>query len=588
LAQACELCIVSQGERNGRALKMSRGDAIFNSFSFNVPGLEMFGEGDLFEYKLPYTVAEVPCCARINGCLLCCDYLCCTACCSKNGQLGFMDMVNQQDGHQIRFRVKKKCCYVPKVLAFYDGQYIGHASRTMRCLNRCLTCMDDLKKNPVLQVGLHDENDQQLAKIERNGKGCCCQCFPTFPCKCNGCMFTCMASTCLCAPSYNLSKLDLVSLFLTEGMCAGCQNCDPVCMPGCVRGDKTLCSLKEVPILYFGCCCAPVCCCPCPGTEKRLYPVANTCMFEDFPVMSSSGDKQVGALQFQYRGNYPSAYTHDQMKPLKINAAAESVKLGQLMAALSAGRVYEMGEAQPVFESVKALPTDTSPNFTGTVFAKQASQVRSLVDAINPNTMVVMQDAMLGDHLTGTQVKGWKLTYAGYKREKGICCCIEIGVGGLKPRYIATLEELRTLVTGALEGQAGSFGTTFELLFQLPDQEQQIVKKGDNTFGMVSDMSGSFNPGGGGFAEQMEEVRLACTCIQCWRFPCNFNQKKTYCCSMPCYAQKVNNTEVQPFSYGKGAPGADSPPQVIMHPGTKIEQIIGARKDAWAAPAKSQ
>lgn len=309
-------------------------------------------------------------------------------------------------------------------------------------------------------------------------------------------------------------------------------------------------------------------------------------MFEDFPVMSSStADKQVGALQFQFRGNYPSAYTHDDAKPLKINGAAEDVKLGQLMAALSAGRVYEMGEAQPVFESVKALPQEASPDFSGKVFAKKASQVRSLIDRINPNTMVVMDDAVLGDHLKGTQVKGWKLTFAGYKYEAPFACCgMSLGgVGGVDPRYMATKEELDAFVKGALQAQSGDYGTTFEFKFQLPDQEKQIVKKGENIFGVVSDMDGKFNPSLGGFGEQMEEVRLACTCIQCWRFPCNFTQKKTFCCTMPCYAQKVNSTEVQPFSYGK--PGADSPPQVIMTPGTTFAQIVGARKDAWAPPA---
>lgn len=337
--------------------------------------------------------------------------------------------------------------------------------------------------------------------------------------------------------------------------------------------------------------------------------MANTMMFEDFPIMASNdGSKQVGALQFVYRGNYPSAYTHDQMKPLKVSSAAETVQLGQLMAALAAGRVYEMGEAQPVFASVKALPTDCSPDFTGEVIASQANQVKSLIDAINPNTMVVMADAMLGTHFEGTQVKGWKLIRAGYKKDDWfsclcpLCptmglftCClwtgpwIPIKVGGAskKPRYMSTVEELRTLVTGALQDQSGDFGTNFILEFQLPDQEKQIVKKGENTFGSVVEMASQFNPSGGGFAEQMEEVRMACTCIQCWRFPCNFNQKKSYLCSVPCYAQKVSVTEVQPFTYGQGVPGADAPPQVVMHPGTKMAQIIGAKRDAWAPPAKS-
>merc|ERR1712004_467925 len=109
----------------------------------------------------------------------------------------------------------------------------------------------------------------------------------------------------------------------------------------------------------------------------------------------------------------------------------------------------------------------------------------------------------------------------------------------------------------ALEDQIGDKGTTFTMRFRLPDQEKQVLKKGDNTFGDFMPDS-KFNPPGGGFVDQMEEVDCTINCIRCWKCPCKFTQEKVICCRCPCYARVVSTAKTHPSKW------ENPPPAVIM------------------------
>merc|ERR1719499_1423830 len=144
------------------------GDDSWSGFSLSVPSIQYtLSQKELYEYKLPYNIPQAPCCARIHPKLYCCDVICCCFSAMPLTSMTWMDIVNQEDGHQLRFRQAKLCCRVPRIMAFADGQAIGHVSRTMRCLNRCCTCLEDVQKKPVLQVGFHDREGNVVARIDR-------------------------------------------------------------------------------------------------------------------------------------------------------------------------------------------------------------------------------------------------------------------------------------------------------------------------------------------------------------------------------------------------------------------------------------
>mmetsp|Transcript_27930 Transcript_27930/g.74178 ORF Transcript_27930/g.74178 Transcript_27930/m.74178 type:complete len:551 (-) Transcript_27930:264-1916(-) len=542
--------------------KPAEGAPEWSGFSLNVPSINfVLSNNDVYDYKLPYSIPAAPRCARIHPMLYCCDVYCCP-CLPKADKLTFMDVVDQHTGHQVRYRAKKKCCFVPRILTFLDGQYIGYVARTMRCFNRCLTCCEDFRSKPVLQLGLHDKDGNQLARIDRNGKGGCLWCKCGFPMKCTGCCFTCCTWSCLVRPSMSMPL-------------AGCLDCDPVCCECCVRGDRTCCSVFDQP-----CCCIglPLAACSCwwctPGCEIKHFENVSTIKFQDFDVLDAKSKEPVGLLQSQFRGNYPSMYTHNQDIAFKVNGNTTNGLLGTLLSAVATGMTYPMGDAEPTFAGLKAQPQGTSPGYSGFVECDWAPQMKLLLGldggkAKLREDLIVGDDMVFGTRVNGTQVKGWLLTEIGWNADGLGCCGISCLGKQKKPRCVSTRKEVEDIVKVALEDQVGDKGTTFIMRFRLPDQEKQIIKKGDNTFGDVNLLDSKFNPPGGGFIDQMEEVDCTINCIRCCKFPCKFTHDKIICCRCPCYARVVNSAKAHPSKW------EEPPPVVIM---------VNAPKKAFGEP----
>lgn len=336
-------------------------------WQLHVPGINYtLGNKDVYEYKLPYTIPTTPCCSRFSPWLYCCDVYCCCCLTGAISSLKFIDVVNQEDGNQLRFRKVKYCCLVPRVLVFHNGQKVGYASRTMRCGNRCLTCLEDVQSKPVLQVGLHNQADEVVARIDRAGLGCCCKLKFELPMKCVGCMFTCVSCTCRVQPS-------------AAPFCWGCLDCDPVCCSECVQGPKTLCSLNSCAVCRCGCPNAPPqCWCPMCGIAKRRLPAVGTMKHDTFSLKKPDGQEDCGQLQAMYRGNYPSAYMHQSTAPLKITGWSSSGVLGKLLAGVASGMGYSMGGALPVFSGLIPQPEGAGPPYDGIVEVKKKKFGRSI------------------------------------------------------------------------------------------------------------------------------------------------------------------------------------------------------------------
>lgn len=299
----------------------------------------------------------------------------------------------------------------------------------------------------------------------------------------------------------------------------------------------------------------------------------NTIHFESFPVTSPDSTRTaVGKMQFVYRGNYPTPYVHDQWVPLKVTGVTDNAQLGMLMGALATGKTYPFSDPEPLFSAIEPTSNNISPWFDGTVLAKEGKQVKELLDCIDQQTMCVMKDFVIGDHVHGTQVKGWRLNKMGYTKNSTTVCCGH-AFGG-EPEELQTIKHIQHAKDLWAQGQEGSTGTMYALFFTLPDSEKPIVKKGGNLIGsLIGDLDGQFNPPNGGFVDPMEEVMLNCTCVRLWKFPCNFNQKKSFCCQCPVYAQFIKADQIVAVAPIGSSPGEAAPPQVVMNPGMTLSQF---------------
>lgn len=294
-------------------------------------------------------------------------------------------------------------------------------------------------------------------------------------------------------------------------------------------------------------------------------------MLKDFDVLDNSTGEAVGKLQAQYRGNYPSAYFHNEQTAFNINGNTTTGKLGAMLSGVAAGMAYSMGLPAPAFSDVRSKPEGTSPDFSGWVEAKWAAQIKLLVGhdggkARLREDLIVGEDMVFGTASNGTQVRGWQLVEFGYSSD-GLGCLGMSCMGKYrKPRNIRSLQEVKDMVNVALESQIGEVGTTFLMRFRLPDQEKQVIKKGENVAGALEIVDSKFNPPRGGFIDHMEQVDCTINCIRLWKFPCQFTQDKMICCRCPLYARLVENANVHPSKW------AEPPPAVVM---------IGAQKKAF-------
>jgi len=419
-----------------------------------------------------------------------------------------------------------------------------------------LTCLEDFQSKPVLQVGVHNHEGKQIARVDRNGRGKCCSCSCGAPMKCTGCCLTCLTCTCVMRPSFPTP-------------CCGLLDCDPVCCDCCVKSEMTTCAFYDQPCCCFGLplCCPSVWCC-LPAIETKRFKSTSTIRLNDFEVVDSETKRPVGKLQTQYRGNYPSAYKHDPSLPFRVTGSTEDANLGMLLSGLASGMVYTMGMALPAFRDVSPKPEGNSPDFSGLVETMWASQVKKLAGLLPQGGKpllsddLVVQDSMVfGTATSGTQVRGWRLLEFGYASGGLSICGATLGGKVRSRRQVRTVKEVADMITAALEHQIGEAGATFYMRFELPDLEKKIIKKGSNIAGNDVMLDSKFNPPRGGFADQMEEVALACNCVRLCRCPCDCTPDRVICCRCPLYARVIRQEEtVKPV----GAWEESAPLPVIM------------------------
>lgn len=297
--------------------------------------------------------------------------------------------------------------------------------------------------------------------------------------------------------------------------------------------------------------------------QKSVRPLetTSTIQLETHGLVSSTERANLGIIQFQYRGNFPSSYTHDQTKPLNAAVAASSSTLGLLASGVVVGKVYGMGAPEAPFYDLPPRPEGRSPDFDGWVTVAQSSQVKDLMkllrdDLVVPSVIRVdgpkaNTELTLGDPVSGVNVRGWVLTDIGFMKTGMECCGSQYGKGKQEPRAVKTKEDVQKIVDVAFEGEIGEYGTNFLMRFRLPDNEKQVV---------TEDVHGKFNPMGQGFKKEMlEEVACACVCMRVWMFPCNLSHKYKPLCKLPLYARVYDG------AMGTAAKGDFAPVQVVMN-----------------------
>lgn len=299
-----------------------------------------------------------------------------------------------------------------------------------------------------------------------------------------------------------------------------------------------------------------------PKCETKPLETVSTIKLETHGIVSATERANVGIMQFQYRGNFPSSYTHDPTKPLTAAVKCNSANLGMLASTVVVGKVYELGNPEAPFYDLPPRPEGRSPEFDGWVICKEHSQMLKLEEQLR-NDLVVKEDMVLGDHINGVQVRGWVLTDMGYINQGTECCGTTYGKGKQEPRHVANKEKFSEILKISRESEIGEFGVAWIMRFRLPDHEVQIVGAGDDG----KQVDGKFNPMGGGFAKNMlEEVSCNCVCMRVWKFPCNLEHKYSPLCKMPLYAQKYS--------------GAMQVSQKSEH--QPIQVVMSTRAKAWS------
>lgn len=523
----------------------------------NINGLTMFANGTDYQYKLPFVMTEKGCCTKISPWLYVCDKwlkccCCCFSCCCKEGKPNFMDFVDQDTGEQVRYDVKKPCCNLPcfyglfdccsppKVNVFHDGQYKGHAA-VGRCCNSCRTCMEDVRSNPVPGVMLYDEKGNRYASTYRNGRGCCCTCQPKCPMMCipisccgiPSSAFTCLACTCECWPG-------------PWGCCRSPFNCicDPVCGQCCVRGNTPCMKYTNVPLLA---CCIPCTCCAifccCPSCETKPLPIRSTFKYERINIYDDKDT--VGEMQFQYRGNAPSSYTHHPETPFQVFMRMSKEGLSGLVASsIMIARAYTMGLPAPLLSETPL--NGKSPGYDGMVYTENTDHIKVLEKLLDDDNLVTGR-CVVGSH----DVTGYTLIAVGYKETTDKCCYCSTGGGTTRaPVPVTSKEKSREIFQNGYDLTPGDLNkVTWTLRFYLKEPEKDVLTA--KTANVDSKFEDYFH------SEQLEEVALACTCVRyctCQKNGCN--KVENVCCRCPCYARPLHN------SANKVAPQEVTPAQV--------------------------
>lgn len=281
----------------------------------------------------------------------------------------------------------------------------------------------------------------------------------------------------------------------------------------------------------------------------------STIKLETHTVEMQDEPTAIGMIQFQYRGNFPSAYTHDQTKPLNAAVACKTSDIGLLASGVAVGKVYGMGDAEAPFYDLPPRPAGRSPDYDGWVTCKQNSQVKKLIEKLRDEDLVVQLETadeeplILGDPISGISVRGWVLTDIGWARKGSFLT----KKAKQDPRPVKTKKEVQEIFDVGMKEETGDYGTDFIMRFRLPDHEKAVVTEG---------MSPGFNKFGQGFTKNMlEEMACVCICMRVWKFPCNLEHEYKELCRMPLYARTYTGgmqTDVKDSN-------APAPIQVVMN-----------------------
>lgn len=289
--------------------------------------------------------------------------------------------------------------------------------------------------------------------------------------------------------------------------------------------------MDDIPCLAIGlppCCKAPAVFCPMARCKSKPLPTTSTIRLETHTVVGKDRSAK-GMIQFQYRGNFPSAYTHDQTKPLNAAVASGDSQIGLLASTVIVGKAFGLGSAEAPFYDLPPRPAGRSPDFTGWVHCHMWSQIEDLKSKLREDC-IVTDACELGDTISGVQVKGWVLTDIGFMKTGTELCGRQQGGEIFEPRPVKSKEEAEAIIKIADEKHIGELGMNFQMRFRLPDLEKQVVTEG---------VDSGFNALGQGFKKGMlEEVSCACVCMRVWMFPCNLTHKDKDICRIPLYARE--------------------------------------------------
>lgn len=543
----------------------------------NIPGLSLQTGGDLYEYKLPLTYQKVGFCSRKSRFLYLCD-LCCP--CLPQLKLNFNDYVSQKDGDQIRYRsIAAPCCFPMKILTYRSGNLVGGVGRPFRCCNKCKTCMEDCRGADVTQIQFRDPEKRPIARILRNGRGCCIECQCSTPMKCINGIFICVSARFACRPSKDKNLQPIIETLLGQPPdCLGMTQCcldnmqDPVMCEGCVRKatmPDTCCRQEDIPILGCG---IPIgsgwaCWCPCATTKHVPLPPIRTIKLEEYRVVGPASKDEIGRAQMQFRtgGEFGAMrWLNGEQSAIVAGIKANSPIVGMLASSVIAGRSRHFGDVvcgmpnKPPFQKADLIPNPDgrSPDFAGWVTCGRASQVRAMLDALGAD-MIVREDIVLGDHINGYQVQGWKLTTMGFMAAPTYNCYLPASKSGLilKPTAVRTKSAAENLYNVGTEKAHSDFSTEFTLQFELPDTQDPFpIVKAPNTKGKGKEFK--FDPASGGFSiPPMDTVYLSCVNRRVWALG-GKGKVDIPICQCPIYLSPSENAEDKEYS--------KAPVQVLM------------------------
>jgi len=280
------------------------------------------------------------------------------------------------------------------------------------------------------------------------------------------------------------------------------------------------------------------------------------------------GQDYVGNVQFQFRGNVPSAYMHDPNKAFTVGGSVpKGGTVGLLATGLGVSRVYNMGLPQPFLMDV--TPSTISPDFHGWLYTTYDSEIEQLKNLLD-DKVCVTKKFLIGKGKIN--VVGYTLIMVGYTGEIGHCGSHVFGkTVQEKPRDCITKEEAIKLLDNGL---AEKNHVNFALRFMLKDPERPIMNRW-NTGNLHPSWKDHFHP------HDLMEVALACTCNRMCRGSIGTTDntpKKTYVCRCPLYATPVGG-KVRAAKVGERnleCLGKDLPSemQVVMHLGRAASSMI--------------